>query len=86
MTDAKVEFGLVPKELWFQPDWIDENRASAARKEMVENNVIYGGQSLLPIIYCTCIHSHHRQRSVPQHVQIQLRRKLAFDVQLPSAR
>ncbi|KAH9946025.1 glycosyltransferase family 15 protein [Epithele typhae] len=43
ITDAKVEFGLIPKEQWTQPSWIDEARASAARKDMVDHNVIYGG-------------------------------------------
>ncbi|KAI0375003.1 glycosyltransferase family 15 protein [Pilatotrama ljubarskyi] len=43
LTDAKVEFGLIPKEQWYQPAWIDEERATAARKDMMEKNVIYGG-------------------------------------------
>lgn len=43
LTDAQIEFGLIPKEHWYQPDWIDEERATAARKDMVEHNVIYGG-------------------------------------------
>ena len=48
LTDAKVEFGLIPREHWFQPDSIDEEKASAARQDMVKNNVIYGGES------CVC--------------------------------
>ncbi|GBE81998.1 glycosyltransferase family 15 protein [Sparassis latifolia] len=43
LTDAKVEFGLIPSDHWVQPSWIDEERASAARDEMVKNQVIYGG-------------------------------------------
>ncbi|KDQ60808.1 glycosyltransferase family 15 protein [Jaapia argillacea MUCL 33604] len=43
LTDAKVEFGLIPHDDWYQPPWIDEARASAARAEMVKNSVIYGG-------------------------------------------
>ncbi|KAJ7905508.1 glycosyltransferase family 15 protein [Mycena olivaceomarginata] len=43
ITDSPVEFGLIPHDHWFQPDWIDETRASAARAEMQKNNVIYGG-------------------------------------------
>ncbi|KAI0780821.1 glycosyltransferase family 15 protein [Trametes elegans] len=43
LTDSKIEFGLIPKEQWVQPQWIDENRASEARKDMIEKNVIYGG-------------------------------------------
>ena len=42
LTDASVEFGLIPNDHWYQPDWIDEDKASAAREEMVKNNVIYG--------------------------------------------
>jgi len=38
-----VEFGLIPKEHWVQPPSIDEEKASAAREDMVNQNVIYGG-------------------------------------------
>jgi alpha 1,2-mannosyltransferase len=38
-----VEFGLIPKDEWTQPSWIDETRATAAREKMVKDNVIYGG-------------------------------------------
>ena len=40
-----VTFGLIPQEHWYQPDWIDEEKASASRDDMVANNVIYGGAS-----------------------------------------
>ena len=43
ITDAPVSYGLIPKDDWFQPDWIDENKASEARARMVKGNVIYGG-------------------------------------------
>ncbi|KAL0071397.1 hypothetical protein AAF712_001254 [Marasmius tenuissimus] len=43
ITDAEVKFGLIPREHWFQPDWIDEDKAKASRDDMVKNNVIYGG-------------------------------------------
>lgn len=43
LTEAEVEFGLIPKEHWIQPPWIDEEKASAAREDMVKQNVIYGG-------------------------------------------
>ncbi|KAA1473257.1 glycosyltransferase family 15 protein [Dentipellis sp. KUC8613] len=39
---GQKQFGLVPKEHWFQPSWIDENKASEARQKMVEENIIYG--------------------------------------------
>ena len=43
LTDADVRFGLIPHEHWYQPDWIDEERATAARNEMVKHDVHYGG-------------------------------------------
>jgi len=43
LTDALVEFGLIPPDQWYQPDWIDEEKATASREEMIKNNVIYGG-------------------------------------------
>lgn len=43
VTNSKVEFGLIPHNHWHQPDWIDEEKASKARKEMEEKSVIYGG-------------------------------------------
>jgi alpha 1,2-mannosyltransferase len=43
LTDSPVEFGLIEKDHWFQPAWIDEERAKKAREDMVKNNVIYGG-------------------------------------------
>ena len=44
LTDAPVEFGLIPRDHWHQPDWIDETKATASREAMVKNNVIYGGK------------------------------------------
>jgi alpha 1,2-mannosyltransferase len=43
LTDATVEFGLIPPHHWHQPESIDEAKASAAREDMEKNNVIYGG-------------------------------------------
>ncbi|KAF8894629.1 glycosyltransferase family 15 protein [Infundibulicybe gibba] len=43
LTDATVEFGLIPADNWHQPSWIDEANATASREEMMRNNVIYGG-------------------------------------------
>ncbi|KAJ3785657.1 glycosyltransferase family 15 protein [Lentinula aff. detonsa] len=40
---SEVQFGLIPKEHWSQPDWIDEENAAKARKQMVATNVKYGG-------------------------------------------
>ncbi|KAI0035052.1 glycosyltransferase family 15 protein [Vararia minispora EC-137] len=41
LTDAPVEFGLIPPEDWNQPGWIDENKAAANRKEMQEKEIVY---------------------------------------------
>ncbi|KDR81624.1 hypothetical protein GALMADRAFT_263909 [Galerina marginata CBS 339.88] len=43
LTDANVQFGLIPNEHWVQPPEIDEARATEARNKMVQENVIYGG-------------------------------------------
>ena len=43
LTRAKIEFGQIPHDNWFQPSWIDENKASEGRKQMVDEGVIYGG-------------------------------------------
>ncbi|KAL1705570.1 glycosyltransferase family 15 protein [Schizophyllum commune] len=43
IISSTAEFGLVPREHWVQPDWIDEDKASASRKKMEEDNIIYGG-------------------------------------------
>ncbi|KAI0701302.1 glycosyltransferase family 15 protein [Cytidiella melzeri] len=36
-------FEQVPHDHWFQPDWIDEEKAKAGREKMVQDNIIYGG-------------------------------------------
>ncbi|KIY43416.1 glycosyltransferase family 15 protein [Fistulina hepatica ATCC 64428] len=43
LTDSEVKFGLIPPEHWYQPESIDEAKATQARNDMVKNNVIYGG-------------------------------------------
>lgn len=43
LTSAKMEFGLIPHDHWFQPDWIDEDKATEARKKMISQSIIYGG-------------------------------------------
>ncbi|KAI0738252.1 glycosyltransferase family 15 protein [Daedaleopsis nitida] len=43
VINGEVTFGQVPRDHWFQPEWIDEERATAARKKMVADNIIYGG-------------------------------------------
>ncbi|CAG8741943.1 11723_t:CDS:2, partial [Acaulospora morrowiae] len=43
MTKAKTEYGLIPKEHWSVPDWIDMERARKSMAKMREEQVIYGG-------------------------------------------
>ena len=43
VTNASVSFGQIPREDWFQPDWIDEERAKAGRDSLVRQKIIYGG-------------------------------------------
>lgn len=52
LTDAPISFGVIPKEHWYQPDWIDENMARAARRKMELQRIIYAGKPLpLPLIW-----------------------------------
>ncbi len=41
ITDAPVEYGIIPREDWVQPDWIDEEKASASRQKMQEQGIPY---------------------------------------------
>ncbi|KAJ7209380.1 alpha-1,2-mannosyltransferase [Mycena haematopus] len=43
VASSLVEYGQVPKEHWVQPDWIDEDRATRGRDQLVAEGVIYGG-------------------------------------------
>lgn len=43
LTDADVSFGVIPRENWVQPDWIDEGQAQEGRNKLVRQGVIYGG-------------------------------------------
>lgn len=51
LVSGEVYFGTIPSEHWYQPDWIDEDRAKRGRDQLVENNVIYGGAFLTRVIY-----------------------------------
>lgn len=46
IISSDVEFGLIPKEHWVQPDWIDEDKATKGREQMKADKVIYGGAFL----------------------------------------
>lgn len=40
---GKTHYGRVPKEHWDFPSWIDQEKAAAARQDMKERKIIYGG-------------------------------------------
>jgi len=42
MTLAPVQFGVIPAQHWYQPEWIDESLAERTRKSMASEGVIYG--------------------------------------------
>lgn len=43
VVSGKAKYGLIPKEHWSYPDWIDKEKAALAREQMVEKKIIYGG-------------------------------------------
>lgn len=40
MTRGDVNFGLIPKEHWSYPDWINRTKAAEERRKMAEDHVI----------------------------------------------
>lgn len=42
LVSGTAKFGLIPKEHWSFPDWIDLDKAAAARKKMGAEGIIYG--------------------------------------------
>lgn len=45
LSPAQMEFGLIPRDHWDAPSWIDEEKAAEARRKMQQENVVYGGTS-----------------------------------------
>ncbi len=43
LSNSPMSFGLIPKEHWSYPSWIDEKKADASRAKMEKDRVIYGG-------------------------------------------
>ncbi|KAJ7467978.1 alpha-1,2 mannosyltransferase KTR1, partial [Mycena latifolia] len=43
VASGPVSYGVVPKKHWAQPDWIDEDRATKGRQQLIAENAIYGG-------------------------------------------
>ncbi|KAL1955530.1 hypothetical protein VTO42DRAFT_8484 [Malbranchea cinnamomea] len=42
MVSGKAYYGLIPKEHWGFPSWIDQKKAAEVRKDMKERKIIYG--------------------------------------------
>ncbi|EGF99049.1 family 15 glycosyltransferase, partial [Melampsora larici-populina 98AG31] len=42
MTRSQVYFGLIPKEDWGYPSFIDQERANRTRTQMGKNGIVYG--------------------------------------------
>ncbi|KZS97114.1 glycosyltransferase family 15 protein [Sistotremastrum niveocremeum HHB9708] len=42
LTKSEISYGLIPREHWVQPSFIDENRAARARATMVAKNIFHG--------------------------------------------
>ncbi|SCU88134.1 LAFA_0E10924g1_1 [Lachancea sp. 'fantastica'] len=42
LVSGTTKYGIIPKEHWSVPDWIDEEKARVAREDMVAKKVIYG--------------------------------------------
>ncbi|AET40111.1 alpha-1,2-mannosyltransferase KTR1 Ecym_5352 [Eremothecium cymbalariae DBVPG len=43
MVSGKTKYGIIPKEQWSFPDWIDQDAAAKTREQMEKDKVIYGG-------------------------------------------
>lgn len=43
LSNSTMEFGLIPHDHWYQPSWIDEEKARECRKKLVNKQIIYGG-------------------------------------------
>lgn len=42
IVSGKSKYGLIPKEHWSYPEWIDMDKAAESRKKMKAANIIYG--------------------------------------------
>lgn len=42
LISGNVKFGVIPKEHWSYPEWIDQEKAAERRKQMQEEGVFYG--------------------------------------------
>jgi alpha 1,2-mannosyltransferase len=55
MASGEVEYGLIEKNEWQTPTWIDTEKAQKAMEKMVKDEVIYGGSVSYRYIYCRSI-------------------------------
>lgn len=42
LTSGRARYGLIPKEHWSYPAYIDQDKAKAAREDMARRKIIYG--------------------------------------------
>ncbi|RLV93791.1 Glycolipid 2-alpha-mannosyltransferase 1 [Spathaspora sp. JA1] len=42
LVSGNTKYGLIPKEHWSYPDWIDQEKAALVREDMRERKIIYG--------------------------------------------
>ncbi|KAL6719255.1 alpha 1,2-mannosyltransferase 2.4.1 [Lecanora helva] len=42
LVSGKTRYGLIPKEQWSFPEWIDQDKARKVREDMAERKIIYG--------------------------------------------
>lgn len=45
LASGTTKYGLIPKEHWSVPDWIDKDKLTSALAEMTERKIIYGGST-----------------------------------------
>lgn len=43
LVSGKTKYGLIPKDHWSYPEWIDQDKARQVRQTMTEKKIIYGG-------------------------------------------
>lgn len=42
LVSGQTKYGLIPEEHWSFPEWIDQDKAAAVRKDMADRQIIYG--------------------------------------------
>lgn len=54
ISPSLMEFGLIPRDHWYQPAWIDEEKAKKGREKMKAENIIFAGPSC-SLLFCPMI-------------------------------